>query len=41
VSPQWPISLRFPHENPVHACPLSHPTYMFRPSHYSNLSFTL
>ena len=23
-SPQWSISLRFPHQNPVHASPLSH-----------------
>jgi hypothetical protein len=32
-SPQWSLSLRFPHENPVHASLLPQPRYMPRPSH--------
>ena len=34
-SPQWSPSLRFPHQNPVHASPLPHTRYMHRPSHSS------
>jgi hypothetical protein len=34
-SPQWSLSLRFPHPNPVHASRLPHPSYMPRPSHSS------
>ena len=34
-SPHWSLSLRFPHQNPVHASPLPHPRYMPRPSHSS------
>jgi hypothetical protein len=34
-SPQWSLSLRFPHQNPVHASPLPHPSYMPHPSHSS------
>jgi hypothetical protein len=34
-SPQWSLSLRFHHQNPVHASPLPHPSYMTRPSHFS------
>jgi hypothetical protein len=34
-SPQWSLSLRFPHRNPVHASPLPYPSYMYRPSHSS------
>jgi hypothetical protein len=34
-SPQWSLSLRFSHQNPVHAPFLPHPTYMPRPSHCS------
>ena len=33
--PQWSLSLRFPHQNPVHASPLPHTHYMSRPSHSS------
>jgi hypothetical protein len=33
-SPQWSLSLRFPHQNPVHAS-LPHTRYMSRPSHSS------
>jgi hypothetical protein len=33
-SPQWSLSLRFPHQHPVHASPLPHPSYMLRPSLY-------
>jgi hypothetical protein len=32
-SPQWSLSLRFSHQNPIHASLLSHPRYMPRPSH--------
>ena len=35
-SPQWSLSLRFPHPNPVHTSPLPHMRYMPRPSHYSS-----
>jgi len=34
-SPQWSLSLRFPHQNPVYASPLPHTRYMPRPSHSS------
>jgi hypothetical protein len=34
-SPQWTVSLRFPHQNPVHASPLPNPIYMPRPSNSS------
>jgi hypothetical protein len=34
-SPLWFLSLRFPHQNPVHASPLLHPRHMHRPSHFS------
>jgi hypothetical protein len=34
-SPQWSLSFRFPHRNPVHASPLPRPSYMSRPSHSS------
>jgi hypothetical protein len=34
-SPQWSLSLRFPHQNPLHVFYLSNPTYMPCPSHYS------
>ena len=33
--PQWSLSLRFPHQNPVLACPLPHMCHMPRPSHSS------
>jgi hypothetical protein len=32
-SPQWSLSFRVPHQNPVHASPLPRPCYMPRPSH--------
>jgi hypothetical protein len=32
-SPQWSLSLRFPHLNPIHASLLPHPRYMPRPFH--------
>jgi len=31
-SPKWYLSLRFPHQKPVYASPLSHMRYMTRPS---------
>jgi len=34
-SPKWPLSLRFPHQNPVHTSPLRHTRHMPRPSHSS------
>ena len=34
-SPQWYLSLRFPHQHPVYASPLHHTRYMPRPSHPS------
>jgi len=34
-SPQWSLSLRFPHQNPVYAAPRPHTRYMPRPSHSS------
>jgi hypothetical protein len=33
--PHWSLSLRFPHQNPIHASLLPHPWYMPRPSHPS------
>ena len=34
-SPHWSLSLRFPHQNPVHPSPLPHTRHMPRPSHSS------
>jgi hypothetical protein len=34
-SPQWSLSLTFPHQIPVHASLFPHPSYMPRPSHSS------
>jgi hypothetical protein len=34
-SPHWSLSLRFPHQNPIHASLLPHPRYMPRPSNFS------
>jgi hypothetical protein len=34
-SPQWSLSLRFPHQNSIHAAILPHPRYIPRPSHSS------
>jgi len=34
-SPQWSLSLRSPHQNPVHPSPLPHTRHMPRPSHSS------
>ena len=34
-SPQWSLSFRFPHQNPVHTSPLPHTCPMPRPSHFS------
>ena len=33
--PQWSLSLRFPHQNPVHPSPLPQTLHMPRPSHSS------
>ena len=35
ASPQWSLSLRFSHQNPVYGFPLPHTRYMPRPSHSS------
>ena len=32
-SPQWSLSLRFPHQNPLHTSPLPPTRHMLRPSH--------
>ena len=34
-SPQWSLSLRFPHKNPVHTSPLPYTCHMPHPSHSS------
>ena len=34
-SPQWSLSLRFPHQNPVHTSHFLHTYHMPRPSHSS------
>src|SRR5215469_998015 len=34
-SPQWPLSIRFPHQNPVHTSPLPYTRHTPRPSHSS------
>jgi len=39
-SPQWPLSPRFPHQNPVHASPLLHKRYMPSSSHSSRFYHT-
>jgi hypothetical protein len=36
--PYWSASLRFPHQNPVHASPLLHTRYIYRPSHSSRFN---
>jgi len=37
-SPQWFLSLRFPHQNHVHTSPLPHTHHMPRPSHSSRFT---
>jgi hypothetical protein len=32
---QWSLSLRFPHQNPIHASLFPHPLYMPHPTHFS------
>ena len=34
-SPQWSLSLRFPHQDPIHPALLTHTRHMPSPSHYS------
>ena len=36
-SPQWSLSLRFPHQNPVQPSPLPHTRHMPHPYHFSRL----
>jgi hypothetical protein len=38
MSPQWSLSLRFPHQNPVHTSPL--PIRATYPAHLILLGFT-
>jgi hypothetical protein len=40
-SPQWPLSLRFPHLCPVHSPLVPHTSCMPRPSHKATLSFIM
>jgi hypothetical protein len=35
VSSKWFLSLRLPHQNPIHTCPLPHTCYVTHPSHSS------
>ena len=37
VSSQWFLSLRFPHQNPVHTSPFPHTLHMPHPSHSSRM----
>src|SRR5215510_12359993 len=37
-SPHWPLSLRFPHQHPVHPSLLPHTRHMFRPFHSSRFN---
>jgi hypothetical protein len=37
MSPKWSLSLRFPHQNPVHASPRTRTCHMLRPSHSSRV----
>jgi hypothetical protein len=37
-SPQWPLSLRFPHQHPMHPSLLPHTRHMPRPSHSSRFN---
>ena len=39
-SPQWALSLRLPHQNPVHTSLLPHNRHMPRPSHSSRFFHT-
>jgi hypothetical protein len=36
-SSKWSLSLRFPHQSPVHGSPIPHTCYMSRPSHSSRI----
>jgi hypothetical protein len=38
-SPKWFLSLRFPHQNPKYAAPITHTRYMLRPSHSSRFYY--
>jgi hypothetical protein len=37
LSSIWFLSIRFPHQNPLHTSPLPHQSNMPRPSHSSRL----
>jgi hypothetical protein len=39
LSSKWCLSLRFPHQNPVHASPLPHTYSIPRPSHFSRFNY--
>ena len=36
-SPQWSLSLRFPHQDPIHSPLLTHTRHMPSPSHYKRI----
>jgi hypothetical protein len=39
-SPEWSLSFRFPHQNPVYASPLLRTRYMTHPPHSSRFYYT-
>jgi hypothetical protein len=41
VSPKWSLSLKPPHQNPIHISSLSHMCHMPRPFNSSSFSVTL
>ena len=40
-SPQWSLSLRFPHQDPIHPPLLTHTRHMPSPSHYVHCTISL
>ena len=41
MSPQWALSLRFPHQDPIHPHLLTYTRHMPSPSHSSRLMFAI